>query len=82
MCNLSQEYKWNLTFKNHQYISPCQQIKGKKKYNHLLDVDKASVKFTAVMIKKKKKKASQKTTRQHPQLTKGIFKKTYSSHHT
>lgn len=45
MCNLSQEYKWNLTFKNPSIYFTMSTNKREKKYNHLLDADKASVKF-------------------------------------
>ena len=45
LCNLSQEYKWNLTFKNLSIYFTMLTNKREKKHKIFLDADKASVKF-------------------------------------
>ena len=46
LCDLSQEYKWNLTFKNLSIYFTMLTNKREKKHKIIfLDADKASVKF-------------------------------------
>ena len=56
LCNLSQEYKWNLTFKNLSIYFTMLTNKREKKHKIIfLDADKASVKFkTQSWLKKNK----------------------------